>query len=77
MVAIGDNTYPVDEFKALIESSKGIVKLANGYVILDGKDIKSFVKKIEKLQTNLSQNDLMQAILSGEFMKLKLILMMN
>ena len=67
MVAIGDDTYPVDEFEKLIKESKGVVRLANGYVILDEKDIKSFVKKIEKLQTNLSQNDLMQAILSGEF----------
>ena len=67
MVAIGDEKYDAQKFKEMVEKSKGIVKLANGYVILDEKEIKSFIKKIEKLQTNLNQNDLMQAILSGEF----------
>ncbi|MDR3291904.1 MAG: DEAD/DEAH box helicase [Methanobrevibacter sp.] len=65
-IAIGDHKLSIEEFKNLLEKSKKLVKIANEYVILDKKDMKSLLKKIDKLPDNLNQNELMKAILSGQ-----------
>ncbi|MDR2623347.1 MAG: DEAD/DEAH box helicase [Methanobrevibacter sp.] len=66
-LAIGDNKITKGEFKKLLKKSEGLVKLANQYVILDKKEIKSLFKRLDKISDELNQTDLMQAILSGEF----------
>ena len=66
-LAIGNNNITVGEFRKLLKKSEGLVKLANQYVILDKKEIKSLIKRLDKISDNLSQSDLTQAILSGEF----------
>jgi SNF2 family DNA or RNA helicase len=66
-LAIGDKKISVSEFRKLLEKSEGLVKLANEYVILDEKEVKSLIKRLNKLSYKLNQSDLRQAILSGEF----------
>ncbi|MCC7553840.1 MAG: DEAD/DEAH box helicase [Methanobacteriaceae archaeon] len=65
-VAIGSKSYSKEEFEKLVEKSKGLVKIANEFVVLDENQAKSFIKKLDKVPSNLNQNDLVQAILSGE-----------
>ncbi|MEN4018731.1 MAG: DEAD/DEAH box helicase [Methanobacterium sp.] len=66
-IAIGENDISKEEFKMLLEKSEKIVKIRDNYVILDKKEIKSFIKRLDKLPETLSQTDLIQAIISGEF----------
>jgi SNF2 family DNA or RNA helicase len=66
-LAIGDKKITVAEFKKLLKKSEGLVKLANEYVILDEKEIKSLIKRLNKLPDKLNQSELSQAILSGVF----------
>ena len=67
-VAIGNTTCTPDEFKQLAEKSKGLVKIANDYVILDEKEVKSLIKQIDKLPDKLNKHELLKGILSGEIL---------
>lgn len=66
-VAIGEHDISVQEFQNILEKSEKIIKIKDNYVILDEKEIKSFIKKLNKLPETLSQNDLFQAVISGKF----------
>ena len=65
-VAIGNTTCSLDEFKKLAERSKGLVNIANNFVMLDENEVKSLIKQIDKLPEKLNKHDLMKALLSGE-----------
>ena len=65
-VAIGDNNYDINDFKALSQKSHGLVKLVNEYVILDEDDTKHLIKQIDKLPEKLNKHELLKATLSGE-----------
>ena len=65
-VAIGNTDCSIDEFKKLTEKSKGLVKIANEYVMLDEKEVKSLIKQIDKLPEKLNKHEIMKALLSGE-----------
>ena len=65
-VAIGNTTCSLNEFKKLAEKSKGLVRLANDFVMLDEQEVKSLIKQIDKLPEKLNRHDLMKALLSGE-----------
>ena len=65
-VAIGNTTCSLDEFKKLSEKSKGLVRFANDFVMLDEREVKSLIKQIDKLPEKLNRHDLMKALLSGE-----------
>ena len=65
-VAIGNTTCSLAEFKKLAEKSRGLVKLANNFVMLDEREVKSLIKQIDKLPEKLNKHDLMKALLSGE-----------
>ncbi|MDR0911152.1 MAG: DEAD/DEAH box helicase, partial [Methanobrevibacter sp.] len=66
-LAIGDKKISINEFEKLLKKSEGLVKLANQYVILDKKEVKSLLNRLNKISDKLNQYDLTQAILSGEF----------
>lgn len=66
-IAIGEHNIDKEELKKLLEKSEKIVKIKDHYVILDKNEIKSFIKRLDKLPETLSQNNLIQAIISGEF----------
>ncbi len=66
-IAIGEHDISKEEFKKLLKKSEKIVKIKDNYVILDKNEIKSFIKRLDKLPETLSQTDLIQAIISGEF----------
>ena len=65
-IAVGENNYDINDFKEIAEHSRGLVKLANDYVILDEHDTKSLIKQIDKLPEKLNKHELMKAMLSGE-----------
>ncbi|MDR1236334.1 MAG: DEAD/DEAH box helicase family protein [Holosporaceae bacterium] len=66
-IAIGDKNVSLAEFKKLLQKSKGLVRFANSYVLLDEKQIESLLKKIDHLPQNLSQSEILQAGLAEEY----------
>ena len=68
-VAIGNTNCSPEEFKRLAEKSRGLVKIANEFVMLDEKDVKSLIKQIDRLPKKLNRHDLTKAVLSGEIME--------
>ncbi len=68
-VAIGNTICTPEEFKKLTEKSKGLVKIANEFVMLDERDVKSLIKQIDKLPEKLNKNELTKALLSGEILE--------
>ena len=68
-VAIGNTNCSPEEFKRLAEKSRGLVKIANEFVMLDEKDVKSLIKQIDRLPEKLNRHDLTKAVLSGEIME--------
>ena len=67
-VAIGNTTCTPDEFRQLAEKSKGLVKIANEFVMLDEREVKSLIKQIDRLPEKLNRHDLLKGILSGEIL---------
>ena len=65
-VAIGNTTCSLDEFRSLSEKSKGLVKIADEFVMLDEREVKSLIKQIDKLPEKLNRHERMKALLSGE-----------
>ena len=65
-IAIGDKKLSISEFKKLLKTSRNLVKIVDEYVFLDEKEMENLLKQINKLPSELSQHDLMQAALSGE-----------
>ena len=65
-VAIGNTNCTLEEFVEIAEKSKGLVKIANEFVMLDEREVKSLIKQIKKLPEKLNKHDLMKALLSGE-----------
>jgi SNF2 family DNA or RNA helicase/uncharacterized Zn finger protein len=65
-LALGDYTVTKAEFKKLLNKSERLVKLSNGYLILDKNEINNILKRLDKLPNKLNQNELMQAMLSGQ-----------
>lgn len=66
-VAIGDQNVSLDEFKKLLKKSRGLVRFANSYVLLDEKQIESLLKQFDRLPVSLSQAEIIQAGLSAEY----------
>jgi SNF2 family DNA or RNA helicase/uncharacterized Zn finger protein len=66
-IAIGDEKIAFAEFKKMLKASRGMIRLREEYVLLDEKDMQALLKQIEKLPPQLTQADVMQAALSGEF----------
>ena len=50
----------------IAEKSRGLVRFANEYVILDENETKSLIKQIDKLPEKLNKHELMKALLSQE-----------
>ena len=67
-VAIGNTTCTPDEFRKLTEKSKGLVKIANEFVMLDEREVKTLIKQIDKLPEKLNKYELMKGLLSGEIL---------
>ncbi len=68
-VAIGNTTCTPEEFKQLAEKSKGLVRIANEFVMLDEREVKSLIKQIDKLPEKLNKFEMMKGILSGEILE--------
>ena len=68
-VAIGNTTCSLEEFRQLSEKSRGLVRIANEFVMLDERDVKSLLKQIDRLPEKLNQHELTKAVLSGEILE--------
>ncbi|GHU17920.1 helicase [Alphaproteobacteria bacterium] len=73
-IAVGDQNLTLEEFKKLIKKSRGLVRFANNYILLDEKKMESLLKQFESLPQSLSQADLMQAALAEEFESASVVL---
>lgn len=65
-IALGDKELSTSEFKKLLKQSRGLVKIMDTYVLLDEKEIKKLISA-QQNSTSLSQPEILQALLSGEF----------
>lgn len=66
-IAIGNRKLSIAEFRKMLKESRGLVRMFDQYVMLDDKEMQLLLKQLEKLPNYLSQADLMQSALSGEF----------
>jgi SNF2 family DNA or RNA helicase len=66
-IAIGDQNISVAEFRKLMKKSKGLVRFANRYVLLDEKQMASLLDKFNHLPKTLSQSEVIQAALAEEY----------
>ena len=66
-VQIGDDKYDLEEFKRIAENSRGLVKFANNYVLLDKNEVSSIINKMDKMPSKIDETDLMHSLLAGEF----------
>ena len=65
-IAIGDKTISITEFKEMVIASRGLIRFIDEYVLLEENDIQALLKQLEKLPEDLSQGELMQALLAEE-----------
>ena len=65
-VVLGSTNCSIEEFNELVEKSRGLVKIANDYVILDENETKTLIKHIAKLPQKLNKNELLKAVLSKQ-----------
>ncbi|WP_298524254.1 DEAD/DEAH box helicase [uncultured Methanobrevibacter sp.] len=68
-VAIGNTLCSPKEFKRLAEKSKGLVRIANEFVMLDEREVKSLIKQIDNLPEKLNRHEVLKAALSGEILE--------
>lgn len=65
-IAIGNQILSIEEFKKILNQSGNLIKIKDNYILLDEKEIAQLLKQIEKLPDQLSQEDLLQAMLAEE-----------
>ena len=65
-VAIGNTECSLEEFEKITDKTRGLVKIANEFVMLEEREVKSLIKQIKKLPDKLNKHELMKALLSGE-----------
>ena len=67
-IAIGDQTFNVDEFLKILRKAKGLVKIRDNYVLINESDLSSMLEKYEKLKDReFSSYEILQAGLNREF----------
>ena len=64
-IAVGDETFSLNEFKNLTHEYNDLVKINNRYIRINTEDLKNINHQTDFLPANPSQNDLMHFILSG------------
>ncbi|WP_246198596.1 DEAD/DEAH box helicase [Wolbachia endosymbiont of Ctenocephalides felis wCfeJ] len=72
-VAIGDKEFSVSEFKKLLKHSRKLVRIADQYVLLDEKRAEDLLKRLDRLPNSLNRAEFMQAVLTGELDKAKIV----
>lgn len=69
-VAIGDETFSLNEFENLSKNYNGLVKINNKYLRINTEDLANINRQTDLIPINPTQNDLMHFILSGDVDKL-------
>ena len=69
-VAIGDETFSLNEFENLSHHYNGLIKLNNRYLKVNAEDLDNIDFQTDFIPINPTQNDLMHFILSGDIEKL-------
>ncbi len=66
-IAIGNDKISVEEFNKLVESSNGLIKYKNKYVLIDKEESKKIFEQIAKANfKSLSRMELIHASMSGQ-----------
>lgn len=65
-IAVGDESYSINEFENLSQSFNGLVKVNNKYLKIDQSDLIKINQQTDLIPINPSKNDLMHFILSGD-----------
>ena len=73
-IAIGNKKMGIAEFKKLLKSARGLVKIKDQFVLLNEKDMGLLLKQLDSLPEHLEHNDLMHAALSGSLMNAEVAL---
>jgi SNF2 family DNA or RNA helicase/uncharacterized Zn finger protein len=66
-VAIGEQNISIEEFRRLLKKSRGLVRFADSYVLMDERQMELMLKQMNNLPKSLSQAELLQAALAEEF----------
>jgi len=69
-VAIGDETFSLNDFENLSKNYNGLVKINNKYLRINTDDLANINHQTDLIPINPTQNDLMHFILSGDVEKL-------
>ena len=69
-VAIGDETFSLNDFENLSKNYNGLVKINNKYLRINIDDLANINHQTDLIPINPTQNDLMHFILSGDVEKL-------
>ena len=65
-IAIGDETFSLNEFENLSKNYNGLVKINNKYLRINRDDLANINSQTDLIPINPTQNDLMHFILSGD-----------
>ena len=65
-IAIGDETFSLNEFENLSKNYNGLVKINNKYLRINTDDLANINSQTDLIPINPTQNDLMHFILSGD-----------
>ncbi|UTW12039.1 DEAD/DEAH box helicase [Marinobacterium rhizophilum] len=65
-IAIGDQRVSISEFRQLLHSSSGIVRLLDQYVMVDDSQLQQLMSRLDALPESLSRFELLKAGLAGE-----------
>lgn len=76
-VGIGNQSVSLDAFPQWVENASGLLKIADQYVMFDDPKIQSMLRRFVHLPQTLSQGQLLQAGLTGEFEGIKVFLNPN
>lgn len=68
-IQIGNYECSLEEFEQIANEMSGFVKFAQDYVMLDKDEVKELIDKMNHLPDRLNEQELIKAMLAGEYMQ--------
>ena len=71
-VAIGDETYSIDEFKTFSQNYKGLVKIRDKFFMVNGEDLDKILESIYEIPEKKTKSEMIQYLLTRDIETVKL-----
>ena len=65
-IAIGDETFSVDDFKTFAQNYRGLVEIGDKYYVIDEDNLRDIYNDISNIPENKSKSDLIKYLLSSK-----------